>query len=347
VFKYVVHWLRNKNITRYFEDHPAARDAIVTSVQEVTPPKPLPTPAATPCNTDTPGEQAPTPLSPQHIAQEEPDPGDQAPAQLPSQHVVQKEELELVDPTDLHENLPGDTHDQNSPATQQELENGSQPSNYTSLEDADDSEGKQATGDSQYSANLDVSAPGDHGDNFSDQDARPSGESAGPSAPPSVQYQSDTTRYQPRKRKNYFDGSRGSKRTHFEAADSTEVELGSRSRQCSGPFELRPGPDQDERHDQQPETSNVTQDGRLAAATPPAAPQTVVIRSRRLSTEPPGGERSSIHPQTEGSVNYGITVQALYIFQSSLSSYLLNLSRNFSFHTLSRSRIGRTKTFPG
>ena len=75
-----------------------------------------------------------------------------------------------------------------------------------------------------------ASSPGDHGNNFSSRDTRPSGESA----LPSVQYQSDAPRSQLRKRKSYFDSNRGSKRTFLEVADPTEFERGSRSRQCSG-----------------------------------------------------------------------------------------------------------------
>jgi hypothetical protein len=57
-----------------------------------------------------------------------------------------EEELDLDDPTDLHNNVSGESHDQSSPAAQQELENGRQPSKYTFIEDAADSEGEQAGG---------------------------------------------------------------------------------------------------------------------------------------------------------------------------------------------------------
>ena len=188
----------------------------------------LPTPASTPCNSNTSGEQTPTPLPSQHIAIVEPDPGDQAPAPLPSQPIAQREELDLNDPTDLHKNLSRETHDKSPPAAQQELENGSQPSNHTSIGDADDSEGEQATSESQHSANLDVSYLADRSDNVSDQDARPSGQSSGQTATSSVQYRSNATRYQSRKRKHNFEGS-SVKHARIEAADATDVELGGRS----------------------------------------------------------------------------------------------------------------------
>lgn len=57
-FKCVVRWLRNEQTTRYFADHPAARETIVNTIQEVTRSKALLTPAATPCNSHLPDEQA-------------------------------------------------------------------------------------------------------------------------------------------------------------------------------------------------------------------------------------------------------------------------------------------------
>jgi len=50
-FKYIVRWLRNSNITQYFEDHPAARDTIVTTVQEATIRPPRHTSASTSSDT--------------------------------------------------------------------------------------------------------------------------------------------------------------------------------------------------------------------------------------------------------------------------------------------------------
>lgn len=132
MFKYVVRWLRNKNTTRYFEDHPAARDTIVTAVQEVTRLKPLPTL----CNSNTPGEQAPALLPSQHIPQEEPSRDDQAPTLLASQHVAREGEGEFDydSPADQRKNVSGGHHDESSPAAQQELEQGSRPSKYAYAE---------------------------------------------------------------------------------------------------------------------------------------------------------------------------------------------------------------------
>jgi len=71
--------------------------------------------------------------------------------------------------------------------------------------------------------------------------------------------------------------------------DATDVELGSRSPKCFEPFEFQPRPNQDERHDQQPKRSDASQGGWLtvAAATLPAAPQTVA-KSWCPSPKPPG-----------------------------------------------------------
>jgi hypothetical protein len=246
-FNCVVRWLRNKNTARYFEDHPAARDAIATVVQEVIRRKPLPTPASTPCNTDTPSEQAPTPLLSQHIAQEEElDPDDAAPTPLPSNRNTQEEVPDPDDQADQHDNLFVDIHDHSSPAVQQGLGKGGRPPNHTYIENIDDSEPEQ-TGDG--SANLDVCPLTDESDDLRDQDARPDGQVSGQTAA-LLKYQSDTTQNKPRKRQHNFEGSRDSKRIHIEAADATEVELESRSLQCSRPFEHRPGPNQNKRHDQ-------------------------------------------------------------------------------------------------
>jgi hypothetical protein len=121
VLKYIVSWLQNRSTTRYFEDHPTARDAIVTAVQEATRPKPISTPAPTPCNSNTPSDQAPTPLPSQYIAQGEAD--NQVLYPLASEHVTREGELDCYDPADEYKNLCGESHGQGSPATQQELEN--------------------------------------------------------------------------------------------------------------------------------------------------------------------------------------------------------------------------------
>jgi hypothetical protein len=116
MFKYVVRWLRNQETTRYFEDHPAARDTIVSVVQEVTRPKPLPTPAPTPCNSNAPGEQASTLLPSLHIAQEEPGRDEQVPPPLVSQYVGHEGEFDYDDPADQHESVSGVHHDESSSA---------------------------------------------------------------------------------------------------------------------------------------------------------------------------------------------------------------------------------------
>jgi hypothetical protein len=101
-------------------------------------------------------------------------------------------------------------------------------------------------------------------------------------------YQPNTTRYQTRKRKHNFEGSRGSERTHVEPADATEAELGGRSLKCSGPVERRPVPGECGRCNQQPEILEAGQDDQLSIATTPPAPSQTVARSRRPSPEPPG-----------------------------------------------------------
>jgi len=60
--------LRNRKITDYIVNHPAAYEEIVITVEEIPRPKYLPTPVSTPCYIDLPSEQA-SALSPsQQIA---------------------------------------------------------------------------------------------------------------------------------------------------------------------------------------------------------------------------------------------------------------------------------------
>jgi hypothetical protein len=85
-----------------------------------------------------------------------------------------------------------------------------------------------------------------------------------------MQYDSDTLAYLLRKRKHNCELGRELKRPHIEATDA-EVELGSRSLECSRPLELRLGTDQDERHSERLEAGR---DGRplIAVVTPPIPP---------------------------------------------------------------------------
>jgi hypothetical protein len=292
VFKYFVRWLRNQKTTQYFEDHPAARDVIVTAVQEVTRRKPLPTPAPTPYNSNTPGEQAPTLLPSQYIGQGEPGRDYQAPTPLASRHIAREREFDCDDLADQHKSVSGGHHDESSPATQQKLEQGSRPSKHAYVEVADDSESEQSGG-SQHSANLDGWPLADHGGDLHDQDVRPNSQSSEQTAKFLIQSESDTSQYPSRKRKQNFERGRNSKRPHTRAAGATEIELRRRSLDCSRPLELRLGTDQDETHDQQPEVLEASKNGQLsiAAATSPIPPQTVV-RSQRPSPGTPGVDLS-------------------------------------------------------
>ena len=148
----------------------------MTAVQEVTRSKPLPTPAPTPCNSNTPSEQAPTLLPSQHITREEPGCYDRADTPLASQHVTREGEFDCEDPVNRH-NVSGGYYDESSLADQQGLEQGSRRSQYTYIEVADDSESEQSDS-SQHSASLDGQHSADHGDDLHDQDARPNGQSS-------------------------------------------------------------------------------------------------------------------------------------------------------------------------
>ncbi|KAF8846475.1 hypothetical protein BDZ45DRAFT_790108 [Acephala macrosclerotiorum] len=217
----------------------------------------------------------------QHVTQEEPDYDDQTPTPLASQHVVREGSFDCNDPAEQYKNFSERHHDKNLPAAQYELEQRSRPSKDTYVETADDSESEQ-------------SSPTDHGNDLHDQDARPNDQPSEQTATLLTQNESDILQYPSRKRKHNLERGRDSKRSYIEATDATEIELGSKSLQFSRSLELLLETDQDGRHDQQPEISEARKDGRLSitAATLPTPPQTVV-RSRRLSSVPPGVDLSS------------------------------------------------------
>jgi hypothetical protein len=238
----------------------------VSVVQEVTRPKPLPTPAPTPCNSNAPGEQASTLPSPQHIAQKEPSRDEQVPPPLLSQHVAREGEFDYNDPTDQHESVSEGHHDESSPAAQQELEQGGGPSKHTYVE-VDDCGSEESSG-SQHSSSPDGRPPADHGEDLHDQDTRPNSQSLEQAATSLIQYDSETSEYSSPKRKHPLERGRDSKRPHVEAADATEVDLGSKSLEYSRALEPRLGTDQDERHGQQSEISEAGRDGRPSPGTP-------------------------------------------------------------------------------
>lgn len=108
-------------------------------------------------NSNPPGEPTLTLLPSQYTTQKTPG-CDTPPA---SQHVVRKGGFGCDGSADQLKNVCGGHHDGSSPASQQELEQGSQLSEYAYVEDADDSESEQ-NGGSQHSANLDNLPPADH-----------------------------------------------------------------------------------------------------------------------------------------------------------------------------------------
>lgn len=87
--------------------------------------------------------------------------------------IAQSERGDFNGSTDLHK-LSREAPDQTSRAAQQELENGSQPLYYSSIEHGDRLDSEHATSDSQHSASLEISTPAEH-NSVSDNDAHPSG----------------------------------------------------------------------------------------------------------------------------------------------------------------------------
>ena len=280
----MVRWLRNENTTRYFEKHPVARDAIVTAVREVTHSTALATPISTPYNPHTSIDQALTPLSSPSIAHEESGPGDQTSTLLLPLHIVQTERGDFNDSTDLHK-LSREASDQTSSAVQQELENGSQPPYCSSIEQGDTLDSEHATNDSQHSASLEVSTPAEHND-VSDIDAHPNGLPFTQTPTSLVQYRSNTALDQPRKRKHKSEGCGRFKQARIEATDTTDLELGDESLECSKQITSQPLPIRDEQFGQHPEMLEGAQDTQPSiAVTSPTLPGAAV--TSRHSSEPP------------------------------------------------------------
>ena len=285
------------------EDHPATRDAIVVAVQEVTHSKLLQTPASTPCNAETPDEASSAPLAFEHITQEEelgPDVG---------QH---KNKNPFVDPhnesspaiPDQQAQLFINPHDQGSPTVQQGLGHEGRL-NQAYVEDANDSETEPTSGDSQPLANLDVWLPAHGSDDLRDQDAHRDGQLLRQAATPLISHQSDTTQYKSPKRKHNFEGSRNPKRMQVEALDATEEEgeLGSRSLQFSGSFELQPATDQNDERNGQP---NILEAGQgcwlLASADTSLTPLVKVSSVQQMSSMSKSPYK--VNPPAEGSSQF-------------------------------------------
>ncbi|OBT39126.1 hypothetical protein VE00_10979 [Pseudogymnoascus sp. WSF 3629] len=267
--KSVVRWLRNENTTRYFENHPVARDAIVTALREVTHSTALATPTSTPYNSHASIDQARTPLSSPSIAHES-DPSDQTSTLFLPLHNAQAESGDFNDSTDLQK-IPRDAPDETSPATQQDLENGSQPPYYSSIEHGDTLDSEHATNDSQRSASLEVSTPAEHND-ASDIDAHPNGLPFTQTSTPLVQYRSNTPRDQPRKRKHNFEGCDKFKQARIGVTDATDVELGDKTIECSKQITSQPVPIRDEQFGQHPKLLEGARDTQPSIAVTPTTP---------------------------------------------------------------------------
>ncbi|TAQ85912.1 hypothetical protein B7494_g5767 [Chlorociboria aeruginascens] len=152
-------------------------------------------------------------------------------------------------------------------AAQYKLEQRSQPSEYTYVEAADDSESEQSVG-SQHLAILDSWPLADPSDNLYDQDACSNDQPSEQTAMSLTLNESHISQYPSREHKHNLEQGRDSQHPYIEAADATMVELGSRS-------------------------LSILQEARkdswlsIAAATLPTPPQTIV-RSQHPSPVPPG-----------------------------------------------------------
>ena len=265
----MVRWLRNENTTRYFEKHPVAREAIVTAVREVTHSAALATPTSTSYNSHASIDQARTPLSSPSISHES-DPSDQTSTLLLPLHNAQAESGDFNDSIDLQK-IPRDAPDQTSPAAQQDLENGSQPPYYSSIEHGDTLDSEHAANDSQRSASLEVSTPAEHND-ASDIDAHPNGLPFTQTSTSLVQYRSNTPRGQPRKRRHNFEDCDKFKQARIGETDTTDVELGDKTIECSKQITSQPVPIRDEQFGHHPELLEGARDTQPSIAVTPTTP---------------------------------------------------------------------------
>jgi len=174
----------------------------------------------------------------------------------------------------------------------------------------------------------------DESDGLRDQDACPDGQVSGQTAA-LLKYQSDITQDTPRKRKHSFEGSRDSKRMHVEATDATEVELGSRSLQRSGPLGLWFTPNQSERHNQQDEISQAGQDSCLsvAAVTSPApGAAQPILNSGNIPLEEGSPTQHQIAMPQEVPFLLSSTARCKYIYEAFANTHstLLKIAKKLS-----------------
>lgn len=197
-----------------------------------------------------------------------------------------KRSVDSDDQTDQHENL-FESHDHSSPAIRQELNHKSRRLYQAYVENVDDSEPEQTSGDSQRSANLGVWPSTDHNDDIYDRDACQESQLSGQTATSLTPHRPDTTKRKPYKRKPNFEDRGASKRAQSELADAAQVGPKNSNSQRSGLFELRSAPDRnDESLMPQPEMIDAGQASRLPGSTvASAAPRRTVAKSRLRSSK--------------------------------------------------------------
>ncbi|OBT54779.1 hypothetical protein VE04_03468 [Pseudogymnoascus sp. 24MN13] len=184
--------------------------------------------------------------------------------------VCKTERVDLNDSTDLRE-LSLEASNQTSPAAQQELDNGSQPQCCSSVEQGDTLDSEHAANDSQRSASLEVSTPADHND-ARDIDAHPNGLLFTQTSTSLVQCRSNTPRDQPQKRKNNFEGCDKFKQARIGETDTTDVELGNKTIECSKQITSQLVPIRDEQFGQHPELLEGARDTQPSIAVTPTTP---------------------------------------------------------------------------
>ena len=139
-------------------------------------------------------------------------------------HITQDRNSSLNHSNNLRQTSSRETDHQNPPATREELEDGSQP--YTPIDHAEVSEGERVTGDYQHSANLEVLAQAEQGDESCDDE------------PSFVQPVSKSAPCQQQKRKHNFEDC-VPESISFDGVDVADDELGNRGPDCLGHLECQ------------------------------------------------------------------------------------------------------------
>jgi hypothetical protein len=166
----VVRWLQNSSIAQYFEDHPDARDTIVEAVQRLPRPETLSIPALTPCYTNLSDQQAPTPLTFPHDAQQskliDDRDADSSEAERTSCNSQCSTDLDVSSPFDRNNEIHNQDTSKGDQLSRRNVTShqagtqsshlGSRRSKRPRIEEGDEINVELESGNSQHSASLEI-----------------------------------------------------------------------------------------------------------------------------------------------------------------------------------------------